>query len=299
MKFLCLAGSGTNEEVMSPDPVFVCLGHLAHDVFLYTDNSKAASYDFLTPLPQASRVTEGNIEPITEILEKEGGHTFHFLAGTVETEAIKDMDDKLGPPPHLNFLETSWPGASDQQLRETSAKVPPGFTPEEKIRYIDSLLPPKQTKMLAGVLERLYQLQRKERYDVILGHSEGAKIAATFVVDSVKRARDGDDIVPPRCAVFMNGMVPSTTDGTRWLLADQDGLLMPIPTCHILAYNDVMVAESVALYHLCDEELANIVDHGRGHTIPRDPQSCGRMTDGIRKMLDCVQGQSNLNGMAH
>lgn len=74
--------------------------------------------------------------PITQDLEKDGKHSFHYIAGSVELPDSRGMEEYFGSGPHLRFLESSWPGASDQQLYEVLERAPLGLTPEEKHRYL-------------------------------------------------------------------------------------------------------------------------------------------------------------------
>ena len=212
------------------------------------------------------------------------------MAGSVELAA--SLEGYYGPAPHLRFLESSWPGTTDDQLYEAVRGAPGGLTPEDTLRYLERHLPPKKSTLLQDVL---LDIQRKfdeeGPFDCILGHSEGAVIAATFVIDRLKKSAEGN---APKCAVFMNGAVPHTADGKGWLLADECGQLITIPTCHVLAYNDALVDQAVALYHLCDGDLADVVDHGRGHAIPRDDKSWKLMVKAIRSLMDRTRRLANV-----
>ena len=210
------------------------------------------------------------------------------MAGSVELAQSTGSKAYFGPAPHLRFLESSRPGATDEQLHETARHAPEGLTPEDQYRYVERRLPPKESHLLARVMSDIQRKFEEEGpFDCMLGHSEGASIAATFLVHGTAGSAPGKGgIVPPKCAVFMNGAVPHTADGKGWLLADECGVLIRIPTCHVVAYNDAMVDQAVALYHLCDEEVAVMVDHGRGHAIPRDARSCRLMVRAIRDMME-------------
>lgn len=118
-----------------------------------------------------------------------------------------------------------------------------------------------------------------------MGHSEGAIVAATFVVEHLRRVSEGTVPDMLKCAVFMSGGAPLTADGKGIYLADNYGTLITMPTCHILGYNDTMIDTAIALYHLCDEESATIVDHGKGHMIPHDAKSSRYMINGIRELI--------------
>ncbi len=218
------------------------------------------------------------------------------MAGSVELAQSAGSRGYFGPAPNPRFLESSWPGGTDEQLQEAVRDAPDGLTPEDKYRYLERRLPPKESHLLAPVLLDIQRKFEEEGpFDCILGHSEGAVIAATFVVHSITGSAEGKSIVPPKCAVFMNGAVPHTADGKGWILADECGRLITIPTCHVLAYNDAMADQAVALYHLCNEDVATMVDHGRGHAIPRDARSCGLMIRAIRDLVERTGGLAGGN----
>lgn len=209
------------------------------------------------------------------------------MAGSVEMTDTAGLKEYYGPAPNLQFLESTWPGATNEQLNEASFGAPDGMTPEDKVRYLERRLPPKNSPLLQDVLRVIHRKFDEEGpFDCILGHSEGAVIAATFVVDRLQKSAEANNIATPGCAVFFNGAAPHTADGKRWLLADEYGQLIAIPTCHFTAYNDPMADSAVALYHLCDEALANVIDHGRGHAIPKDDKSCKLMIGAIRDLMD-------------
>ena len=218
------------------------------------------------------------------------------MAGSVKLANSEELEGHYGLAPHLRFLESSWPGATDQQLNDALRGAPSGMTPEEKIRYLERRLPRSGVPLLQEIILGIHRKFVEEGpFDCILGYSEGAAIAATFVVDSLTKFAAGDNIGTPRCAVFLNGCPPMSMDQKNdSLLADKDGQVITIPTCHILAHNDVMAYASTALYHLCDEELAMVLDHGRGHSLPRDIKTCKLVTAAIRDPVDRTENAANV-----
>ena len=219
------------------------------------------------------------------------------MAGSVEVASCAGSEEYFGPAPHLRFFESSWPGATEEQLYEAIAGAPDGLRPEDMQRYLEHCLPPKVSLLLPDVLldiERKFEVEGP--FDCILGHSEGAIIAATFVADSLKKRAEGKKVIAPKCAVFMNGAVPHKADGKGWLLADECGQVISIPTCHIMAYNDALGDQAVALYHLCDDDVATMVDHGRGHAVPRDGKSCKLICRAIREMMERTKDVAKVEG---
>ena len=92
----------------------------------------------------------------------------------------------------------------------------------------------------------------------------------------------------------MSGSAPFTADGKNVLLADEHGQVITIPTCHIIGWNDSVVDVAVALYHLCNEDSATVVDHGKGHMVPHDETSSRIMIKGIRDLITCCSGEHGL-----
>ena len=224
--------------------------------------------------------------PLTQDLEKDNNHSFHYMAGSVELPDSWGMEEYFGPGPHLRFLESSWPGASDQQLYEVLRRAPLGLTPEEKHRYLERHLPPKTSLVFKDMLLGIHRVFDDEGpFDCVLGHSEGAAVAATFIIDCLNNATAGKNVVKPKYAVFISGSLPYAINGQGRLSADECGQLITIPTCHILGYNDVLVDQAVGLFHLCKEELATMVDHGRGHAIPKDAKSWRLIISCIRELM--------------
>lgn len=235
--------------------------------------------------------------PIIRDLERDGEHSFHYMVGLIEVASCAGLEETFGPAPHLRFLESTWPGATQEQLHEAIAGAPDGLRPEDMQRYLEHHLPPKVSLVLPDVLLDIERRFEEEGpFDCILGHSEGAIIAATFVAHSLKKRAEGKKVIVPKCAVFMNGATPHKADGKGWLLADECGQVISIPTCHIIACNNALANGAVALYHLCDGDVATMVDHGRGHTIPRDDKSCKLICRSIRDMMERTKDLAKVEG---
>ena len=160
------------------------------------------------------------------------------------------------------------------------------MTPEQKYRRVAQSLRLESTTGIQTVFDRLYHvLDNEGPFDGIIGNSEGASVAAAFIVDYLKRYARKEVQQSLQCAVFMSGGPPPFSDGTGYFLADEHGQIITMPTCHIMAYNDPMIDGVVALHHLCDQASATIVDHGRGHLVPRDPRSSKLIIKGIRDLI--------------
>lgn len=70
------------------------------------------------------------------------------------------------------------------------------------------------------------------------------------------------------------------------LLADQDQSVIDIPSLHVIGCNDPYIAGAVALYNMCDRDNAELFDHGRGHTVPRDARTIQELGDAIERLTN-------------
>ena len=186
---------------------------------------------------------------------------------------------------------------TEEEIQHAVWKSPQYLTPEQKYRSIRHSTRPKGTKAIEEFFDRIYRIADEEGpFDGILGNSEGAIMAATFLIDYVRKVASKERIPFLKCAVFMGGGAPWTANGKDVLLADEHGQIINIPTCHILGYNDSFVDHSVALYHLCEEDSATIVDHGKGHMVPHDERSSKIMIRAIRNLIASCSTSSSREG---
>lgn len=91
-----------------------------------------------------------------------------------------------------------------------------------------------------------------------------------------------------KCALFFAGWPPvRIVDGrVQTLLADEHDGMIDIPTCHIVGCNDPYIHGAIALYGMCDEDMAILFDHGKGHTVPRDELTVKELAETIERTFD-------------
>lgn len=95
-------------------------------------------------------------------------------------------------------------------------------------------------------------------------------------------------------------------DKVQVLLADQDKSIIDIPSLHVVGCSDPYIAGAVALYNMCDSNTAELFDHGKGHTVPRDARTIQELCDAIARLtttstasdVDNDGGLGNLNILA-
>lgn len=240
-------------------------------------------------LPGASTNAETfrlQILPIVQDLEQDDTASFHFIQGDIESPPPNGFEEFYGSPPHVRFFKHYCSGKPDHEFFDAVWNAPHRLTPEQKYRELVQSLRPESTKIVQTVFDRLYHvLDHDGPFDGIIGNSEGASVAAAFIVDYLRKCARNEIQKSLKCAVFMSGGPAPFSDGSGFFFADEHGQVITMPTCHIIAYNDSMIDGAVALYHLCDQASATIVDHGRGHLVPRDPKSSSIMINGIRDLI--------------
>ena len=164
------------------------------------------------------------------------------------------------------------------------------MTPEQRFRDTLKSLQPASTGRIQAVLDRLYEVLDEEGpFDGIMGNSEGAAIAATFLVDYLRRCVDNNTRSRLRCAVFFSGGPAYMSNGSGIFLNDECGQIITVPTCHIIGYNDPLIESALALHNLCDERTATLVDHGRGHLVPSEPAAWKYIIQGVRGLVARVE----------
>ena len=63
------------------------------------------------------------------------------------------------------------------------------------------------------------------------------------------------------------------------LPSHEHGTSIDIPTFHVFGSNDPLVYSSVALYNACNQDMAQLYDHGLGHLVPRDADNVEQLGD--------------------
>ncbi|KAI0002770.1 serine hydrolase FSH [Xylariaceae sp. FL0662B] len=101
-------------------------------------------------------------------------------------------------------------------------------------------------------------------FDVILGFSAGAVLAAVYLLD---KERQGD-IVPFKCGIFLSSA--DCKAETSYLGLDMHSKSITIPTAHIWGCNDELAPTGGEdLGRMCDPACRRRLVHDGGHEIPR------------------------------
>lgn len=74
----------------------------------------------------------------------------------------------------------------------------------------------------------------------LVGYSEGASMAASFIIDEERRQQEDGRERRIKCAVFFTGW-PPIRPGKGIVLSDEDEGIIDIPTLHVVGANGTMI----------------------------------------------------------
>lgn len=84
--------------------------------------------------------------------------------------------------------------------------------------------------------------------------------------------------------MFIAGPSPFGVDGRRLTARVDEGgrKVLGIPTVHIVGKKDELYEDAMKNYRLCEEGSRVLVEHEKGHVVPRDGETVGRMARAVR-----------------
>ena len=103
-------------------------------------------------------------------------------------------------------------------------------------------------------------------------------MAASVVLEEQRlaRAAAGGRARRIRGCVFFGGWPPWVRVGAYAHLVLRDmlaGVVVDVPTFHVVGSHDPYLQGGLALYNVCHEDRATLFEHGQAHNIPRDAQT--------------------------
>lgn len=148
------------------------------------------------------------------------------------------FDEYFGIGPHYRWADDG--GAAEESMLSRVRQIPVGQNPEDVMR---DLAGDREVvwRNHEEVMKYLYDaLEKFPEVEGIIGYSEGASIAATFVLDEERRLREEGRERRIKCALFITGW-PPITPGKGLLLSDEDEDMIDIPTLHVVGANGTMI----------------------------------------------------------
>jgi hypothetical protein len=222
--------------------------------------------------------------PFCQELSSDGKHSFFFTQGDFPCSPPAGFLEYFGPAPHYRFIE--YDGIEKNDILERIRDFPEGEDGEEVLR---ELLPAGEGDVQRGVrraIEGIYRtMDEHGPFDGLCAYSEGTVVASTLILEEQKKFLEHDTPRRIKAAVFFAGWPPLIVRDSKIIIAETTEEYIEIPTCHVVGTGDPYLKGAVALYNVCDEDTAVMFDHGKGHTLPRDPKTLKELAETIRRML--------------
>ncbi|KAK2861321.1 hypothetical protein FQN49_004325 [Arthroderma sp. PD_2] len=227
------------------------------------------------------------LEPFLAQVEKPGEIEFKFIDGLYPATPPEGFQDYYGPPPH--YLNVQYDGtAAFEALQLNLRTIKSGENFEDTVRElirIDATVISKENFMKTlNYIEQF--LVEDPEIQGILGYSEGATTAASYLL--LQAHRHQEEGIPHRAkfGIFFGGWPPTKFQGDHLApVLPEDDDMIDVPTCHIVGSSDPYLYGGMTLFQVCDEDTATLFDHGKGHTLPRDPMTLSELSDSINTTL--------------
>ncbi|KAJ5744005.1 hypothetical protein N7533_008875 [Penicillium manginii] len=203
------------------------------------------------------------LAPLQKDLGQDQSASFHYINAPVKITPPAGFEEYFGVGPHYRWADDG--GAAEDSMISRVRQIPVGQNPEDVMR---DLVGDRQVPWLnyKGVMEYLYQtLEENPDIGGIIGYSEGASMAATFILDEQRRFEE---------------------EGRGVLLADEVEDMIDVPTLHVVGANDPFRHGAYALYNVCDPDTAIFFDTGKGHTIPRSGLVINELANAVRDIVE-------------
>ncbi|KAI0386668.1 serine hydrolase-domain-containing protein [Hypomontagnella monticulosa] len=240
--------------------------------------------------------------PFAKHMEERGLASFAFTQGAHEVEPPLGWENYFGSRPLYRFIDAAASGPNGGDAFEIVRRVrhiPRGLSPEATLRLFK---PPQPVEFdwssFREALESILKtIDDDAEIDGLIGYSEGAMMAASICAEENRRWEEAG--VPRRIkfAIFFAGSPPLVAEGDGFTarLADEHGTSIDIPTFHVFGSNDPLVYSSIALYNACNQETAQLYDHGLGHLVPRDADNVEQLGDTLSDVITRINKDSEVS----
>lgn len=195
-------------------------------------------------------------------------------------------------------------GAAETGLLTRIRELPAGESPEDVMRALSQNAPAAWANRDEVMRHLNETLNANPDIEGIVGYSEGAAVAASLLVDEEEQFRKTGTPKRIKCAIFFTGW-PPISSSNKLILSDNSDLTIDVPTLHVVGANgrflrpisdkhneksDMLGVDpyrdgALGLYNVCNPDVAEIFDTGRGHTIPRGGPLVSELADAVREMI--------------
>ncbi|KAG6041354.1 hypothetical protein E4U41_004764 [Claviceps citrina] len=240
-------------------------------------------------------IFQAQLAPFVAKTSASGQISFKWITGRHEAIPPANFSDYFGRGPLYRFIPFDGIEALDDILHKLD-EFPQGETAEDTIRQLVQSNYGSQysTEGVRGAIEYIMDVVRDDpEIEGILGFSEGAVAAASAILEE-KRLWEEEGV--PRqlkCGIFFAGWPPLSLKGGECnvMLADESEDAIDIPTCHVVGCDDPYIDGAMSLYSMCDQDSAELFDHGSGHFVPRDPQTLSELAEVITALVERAEAR--------
>jgi predicted esterase len=126
-------------------------------------------------------------------------------------------------------------GTAENSMLTRVRELPVGRTPEDVMRNLmDKQIKWKNRSSVIQFLDDL--LIKHPEIEGILGYSEGAAIAASYIIDEQRRLKETGRTRRIKRAIFFTGW-PPFSDEPALILSDESDAIVDVPTLHVVGAN--------------------------------------------------------------
>lgn len=206
-------------------------------------------------------VLKTQLAPVIYELGKTQDLDFYFVNSPFEAPPMLDITDHYEGPFYGLFDEelphyAQWASRAREIRRRNLA-------PEDHCRAVRDEAKDLNSSAACDFVSELVQQNLERPFDGVLGFSEGACVAASYIFRQAT-----ENHCPFKFAIFICGTPPYDWRRNLSILADETSWRMDIPTAHIVGSKDLGYKLSLALFNLSNQNTARIFDHGGPHGIP-------------------------------
>lgn len=128
-------------------------------------------------------------------------------------------------------------GSAENSMLARIRELPVGQTPEDVMRKLmDMETNWKNSTSVIQFLDNI--LEKHPGIGGMIGYSEGAAVAASYIISEQKRLKEAGRPRRVKCAIFFTGWPPFSDDNAM-VLADESDVEVDVPTLHVVgAYGE-------------------------------------------------------------
>ncbi|ORY63394.1 serine hydrolase FSH [Pseudomassariella vexata] len=223
--------------------------------------------------------------PFVTAAENRGITQFKWTQGTNKATPPAGFEDYFGAGPLYRFID--FDGLESFDILEKIRDFPDGVGPEDTMRLLMGDKAPYVVENVQSALQDLLNtIDGDAEIAGVLGYSEGATTAASLILEERRRWQEEGRPRRIKSAIFFAGWPPLLIEEgqAKVLLADECGEVIDVPTLHVVGCNDPYILGAMALYNMCDGDSAELFDHGKGHTVPRDSRTVRELIDAVGRL---------------